>query len=293
MEEEGDSYQSDSDTSDSSSSMDSFHESTVTRKSPSVGSGDHFSVTTNGSVSSSRGGSASLVGGTRDGRKESNNPRTRPSLFGSVRRKKRLPPTIKEEDESFVLEDQAAGGGGSSASSSSSSCLPPQKSSSPVPSDESRRSEKVDAEKSSLPEETVERRELSDDGGTKPPRDAVPDDGAAAKGVIECPITISTNEPCEFPFDIDTLKSIKEKIHSLNQIIRDESNDGSHGSEIDLVDLKNLKNQIHEFKKAIECSRSRSMDKLTNGSGASLATAVLTTSASTGSASSAGNQKRS
>ncbi|XP_058119402.1 unconventional myosin-XVIIIa isoform X2 [Anopheles ziemanni] len=75
MEEEGDSYQSDSDTSDSSSSMDSFHESTVTRKSPSVGSGDHFSVTTNGSVSSSRGGSTSLVGGTRDGRKESNNPR--------------------------------------------------------------------------------------------------------------------------------------------------------------------------------------------------------------------------
>uniref|UniRef100_A0AAG5DML8 Myosin tail domain-containing protein n=1 Tax=Anopheles atroparvus TaxID=41427 RepID=A0AAG5DML8_ANOAO len=75
MEEEGDSYQSDSDTSDSSSSMDSFHESSVTRKSPSVGSGEHFGATTNGSVSSSRGGSANLVGSTRDGRKESNNPR--------------------------------------------------------------------------------------------------------------------------------------------------------------------------------------------------------------------------
>ncbi|XP_052889550.1 unconventional myosin-XVIIIa isoform X2 [Anopheles moucheti] len=72
MEEEGDSYQSDSDTSDSSSSMDSFHESTVTRKSPSVGSGDHFGTTNGGS---SRGSIGSLASSTRDGRKESNNPR--------------------------------------------------------------------------------------------------------------------------------------------------------------------------------------------------------------------------
>ncbi|XP_061515846.1 unconventional myosin-XVIIIa isoform X2 [Anopheles gambiae] len=72
MEEEGDSYQSDSDTSDSSSSMDSFHESTVTRKSPSVGSGDHFGTTNGGS---SRGSVGSLASSTRDGRKESNNPR--------------------------------------------------------------------------------------------------------------------------------------------------------------------------------------------------------------------------
>uniref|UniRef100_A0A9I3GJK2 Myosin tail domain-containing protein n=1 Tax=Anopheles farauti TaxID=69004 RepID=A0A9I3GJK2_9DIPT len=72
MEEEGDSYQSDSDTSDSSSSMDSFHESTVTRKSPSVGSGDHFGTTNGGS---SRASIGSLASSTRDGRKESNNPR--------------------------------------------------------------------------------------------------------------------------------------------------------------------------------------------------------------------------
>uniref|UniRef100_A0A182YB09 Myosin motor domain-containing protein n=1 Tax=Anopheles stephensi TaxID=30069 RepID=A0A182YB09_ANOST len=71
MEEEGDSYQSDSDTSDSSSSMDSFHESTVTRKSPSVGSGDHFGTANGGS---SRGSIGSLASSTRDGRKESNNP---------------------------------------------------------------------------------------------------------------------------------------------------------------------------------------------------------------------------
>ncbi|XP_035893048.1 myosin-1 isoform X4 [Anopheles stephensi] len=72
MEEEGDSYQSDSDTTDSSSSMDSFHESTVTRKSPSVGSGDHFGTVNGGS---SRGSIGSLASSTRDGRKESNNPR--------------------------------------------------------------------------------------------------------------------------------------------------------------------------------------------------------------------------
>uniref|UniRef100_A0AAG5DMK8 Myosin tail domain-containing protein n=1 Tax=Anopheles atroparvus TaxID=41427 RepID=A0AAG5DMK8_ANOAO len=287
MEEEGDSYQSDSDTSDSSSSMDSFHESSVTRKSPSVGSGEHFGATTNGSVSSSRGGSANLVGSTRDGRKESNNPRTRPSLLGSVRRKKRLPPTIKEEDESFVHEDQIAGS--SNSGGSTSRCLN-QTDSPATPLEDISRLEKADPEKTTTLPKGEERREASTEVGTKP---KTPPDDAHVKSVVECPNTITdTNpEPCEFPFDIDTLKSIKEKIHSLNQIIRDESHDA--GSEIDLVDLKNLKNQIHEFKKAIECSRSRSMDKLTNGS-ASLPAAPITTSASTGSAAaSAGGVQRS
>ncbi|XP_050097138.1 unconventional myosin-XVIIIa isoform X2 [Anopheles aquasalis] len=73
MEEEGDSYHSDSDASDSSSSMDSFHESTVTRKSSSVGSGVGGSLDPFGATNGSR-GNGSLVGGTRDGRKESNNP---------------------------------------------------------------------------------------------------------------------------------------------------------------------------------------------------------------------------
>uniref|UniRef100_A0A2M4A1C6 Putative myosin class ii heavy chain n=1 Tax=Anopheles triannulatus TaxID=58253 RepID=A0A2M4A1C6_9DIPT len=74
MEEEGDSYHSDSDASDSSSSMDSFHESTVTRKSSSVGSAVGGSLDPFGATNGSR-GNGSLVGGTRDGRKESNNPR--------------------------------------------------------------------------------------------------------------------------------------------------------------------------------------------------------------------------
>uniref|UniRef100_A0A182S995 Uncharacterized protein n=1 Tax=Anopheles maculatus TaxID=74869 RepID=A0A182S995_9DIPT len=219
MEEEGDSYQSDSDTSDSSSSMDSFHESTVTRKSPSVGSGDHFGTTNGGS---SRGSIGSLASSTRDGRKESNNP----SQVNNAAQSAKSPDTERGESvaaacrrmsESSMLREEATPAA--------------QDSSSPSP------------------------------AGTN--------DGS---------------EQCEFPFDIDTLKSIKEKIHSLNQIIRDESHDTS--SEIDLVDLKNLKNQIHEFKKAIECSRSRSMDKLINNGGSTLSAGIITTSASTGSASS-------
>uniref|UniRef100_A0A182WDK5 Myosin tail domain-containing protein n=1 Tax=Anopheles minimus TaxID=112268 RepID=A0A182WDK5_9DIPT len=270
MEEEGDSYQSDSDTSDSSSSMDSFHESTVTRKSPSVGSGDHFGTTNGGS---SRGSIGSLASSTRDGRKESNNPRIRPSLLGSVRRKKRLPPTIKEEDESYVTDDQT--GTGTS----------------------------VQGIQSQTPDllSSLENGHLSHVDKSPDTKDVVHVESVAAacrrmseSSILrEEPTTVAKEsapsadgkaEQCEFPFDIDTLKSIKEKIHSLNQIIRDESHDTS--SEIDLVDLKNLKNQIHEFKKAIECSRSRSMDKLINSGGSTLSAGIITTSASTGSASS-------
>uniref|UniRef100_A0A182N297 Myosin tail domain-containing protein n=1 Tax=Anopheles dirus TaxID=7168 RepID=A0A182N297_9DIPT len=281
MEEEGDSYQSDSDTSDSSSSMDSFHESTVTRKSPSVGSGDHFGTTNGGS---SRGSIGSLASSTRDGRKESNNP----SLFGSVRRKKRLHPTIKEEDESFVMDDQAGPGVGSSSKSQTPDLI------------------------SSLANNATKHNGVSsaanDGQDTMTTTEHVETVAAACQRLNESklqpnpqhnsssssPVKLQSPPPpvpqptsggqCEFPFDIDTLKSIKEKIHSLNQIIRDESHDS--GTEIDLVDLKNLKNQIHEFKKAIECSRSRSMDKLSAGGGSTLSAGIITTSASTGSASS-------
>uniref|UniRef100_A0A182U2P3 Myosin tail domain-containing protein n=1 Tax=Anopheles melas TaxID=34690 RepID=A0A182U2P3_9DIPT len=277
MEEEGDSYQSDSDTSDSSSSMDSFHESTVTRKSPSVGSGDHFGTTNGGS---SRGSVGSLASSTRDGRKESNNPRIRPSLFGSVRRKKRLHPTIKEEDESYLTDDQAG-------TEPSTSALPqvsqtPDLLSSLETSQPKREDSKAAADTEHvetvaeacrrMSESNVQREEASASTAEKEPQSA-----------LSLP-PVPSGEQCEFPFDIDTLKSIKEKIHSLNQIIRDESHESS--TEIDLVDLKNLKNQIHEFKKAIECSRSRSMDKLVNGGGSALlAPGIITTSASTGSAS--------
>nr|XP_049465531.1 unconventional myosin-XVIIIa isoform X4 [Anopheles coluzzii] len=274
MEEEGDSYQSDSDTSDSSSSMDSFHESTVTRKSPSVGSGDHFGTTNGGS---SRGSVGSLASSTRDGRKESNNPRIRPSLFGSVRRKKRLHPTIKEEDESYLTDDQA----GTEPSTSSL----PQVSQTPdlLTSLETSQPMREDSKAAADTEhvETVAEacRRMSESNMQR-------EEAAAEKepqSALSLP-PVPSGEQCEFPFDIDTLKSIKEKIHSLNQIIRDESHESS--TEIDLVDLKNLKNQIHEFKKAIECSRSRSMDKLVNGGGSALlAPGIITTSASTGSAS--------
>uniref|UniRef100_A0A182NZP0 Myosin tail domain-containing protein n=1 Tax=Anopheles epiroticus TaxID=199890 RepID=A0A182NZP0_9DIPT len=274
MEEEGDSYQSDSDTSDSSSSMDSFHESTVTRKSPSVGSGDHFGTTNGGS---SRGSVGSLASSTRDGRKESNNPRIRPSLLGSVRRKKRLPPTIKEEDESYVMDEQPDTG---------SSSIPPSQTPDLL---------------SSLENSQLNRAENNGAAGKIADKEHVETVAEACRRMSECNIqreettpiseevlaptpsdANATSEACEFPFDIDTLKSIKEKIHSLNQIIRDEGHESS--SEIDLVDLKNLKNQIHEFKKAIECSRSRSMDKLVNGGGTALTAGIITTSASTGSA---------
>uniref|UniRef100_A0A1S4H5U3 Myosin tail domain-containing protein n=1 Tax=Anopheles gambiae TaxID=7165 RepID=A0A1S4H5U3_ANOGA len=277
MEEEGDSYQSDSDTSDSSSSMDSFHESTVTRKSPSVGSGDHFGTTNGGS---SRGSVGSLASSTRDGRKESNNPRIRPSLFGSVRRKKRLHPTIKEEDESYLTDDQA--GIESSTSSLPQVSQTPDLLSSLETSQPMREDSKAAADTEHvetvaeacrrMSESNMQREEAAASTTEKEPQSA-----------LSLP-PVPSGEQCEFPFDIDTLKSIKEKIHSLNQIIRDESHESS--TEIDLVDLKNLKNQIHEFKKAIECSRSRSMDKLVNGGGSALlAPGIITTSASTGSAS--------
>ncbi|XP_050079947.1 unconventional myosin-XVIIIa [Anopheles maculipalpis] len=276
MEEEGDSYQSDSDTSDSSSSMDSFHESTVTRKSPSVGSGDHFGTTNGGS---SRGSIGSLASSTRDGRKESNNPRIRPSLIGSVRRKKRLPPTIKEEDE-MSPDDQTGIAGTSLPQSQTPDLLSSLETShlTNIPKDTkcpdtTERGESVAAACRRMNESSLLREEptplAQESSTTLPPGTA----------------NTSSSEQCEFPFDIDTLKSIKEKIHSLNQIIRDESHDTS--SEIDLVDLKNLKNQIHEFKKAIECSRSRSMDKLINNGGSTLSAGIITTSASTGSASTA------
>ncbi|XP_049292200.1 unconventional myosin-XVIIIa isoform X5 [Anopheles funestus] len=267
MEEEGDSYQSDSDTSDSSSSMDSFHESTVTRKSPSVGSGDHFGTTNGGS---SRGSIGSLASSTRDGRKESNNPRIRPSLIGSVRRKKRLPPTIKEEDESYITDDQTGTG----------TSLPQSQTPDLLTSLENGHLNHMDQSPNTTDTEQVETvaaacRRMSESS-------MVREETATATKESAPPAEVK-GEQCEFPFDIDTLKSIKEKIHSLNQIIRDESHDTS--SEIDLVDLKNLKNQIHEFKKAIECSRSRSMDKLVNSGGSTLSAGIITTSASTGSAS--------
>uniref|UniRef100_A0A182MBR1 Uncharacterized protein n=1 Tax=Anopheles culicifacies TaxID=139723 RepID=A0A182MBR1_9DIPT len=270
MEEEGDSYQSDSDTSDSSSSMDSFHESTVTRKSPSIGSGDHFGTTNGGG---SRGSIGSLASSTRDGRKESNNPRIRPSLLGSVRRKKRLPPTIKEEDESYVADDSTGTG---------SVSLPSTQSQTPdlLSSLENGHLGHVDQIPDTKEEVHVESvaaacRRMSESSILREEPAVVAKESA--------PSADGKGEQCEFPFDINTLKSIKEKIHSLNQIIRDESHDTS--SEIDLVDLKNLKNQIHEFKKAIECSRSRSMDKLINSGGSTLSAGIITTSASTGSAS--------
>uniref|UniRef100_A0A182RW51 Myosin_tail_1 domain-containing protein n=1 Tax=Anopheles funestus TaxID=62324 RepID=A0A182RW51_ANOFN len=267
MEEEGDSYQSDSDTSDSSSSMDSFHESTVTRKSPSVGSGDHFGTTNGGS---SRGSIGSLASSTRDGRKESNNPRIRPSLIGSVRRKKRLPPTIKEEDESYITDDQTGTG----------TSLPQSQTPDLLTSLENGHLNHMDQSPNTTDTEQVETvaaacRRMSESS-------MVREETVTATKESAPPAEVK-GEQCEFPFDIDTLKSIKEKIHSLNQIIRDESHDTS--SEIDLVDLKNLKNQIHEFKKAIECSRSRSMDKLVNSGGSTLSAGIITTSASTGSAS--------
>ncbi|XP_061515848.1 uncharacterized protein LOC1270789 isoform X4 [Anopheles gambiae] len=274
MEEEGDSYQSDSDTSDSSSSMDSFHESTVTRKSPSVGSGDHFGTTNGGS---SRGSVGSLASSTRDGRKESNNPRIRPSLFGSVRRKKRLHPTIKEEDESYLTDDQA--GTEPSTSSLPQVSQTPDLLSSLETSQPKREDSKAAADTEHVETVAEACRRMSESNMQR-------EETAAEKepqSAISLP-PVPSGEQCEFPFDIDTLKSIKEKIHSLNQIIRDESHESS--TEIDLVDLKNLKNQIHEFKKAIECSRSRSMDKLVNGGGSALlAPGIITTSASTGSAS--------
>ncbi|XP_040171244.1 unconventional myosin-XVIIIa isoform X1 [Anopheles arabiensis] len=274
MEEEGDSYQSDSDTSDSSSSMDSFHESTVTRKSPSVGSGDHFGTTNGGS---SRGSVGSLASSTRDGRKESNNPRIRPSLFGSVRRKKRLHPTIKEEDESYLTDDQA--GTESSTSSLPQVSQTPDLLTSLETSQPMREDSKAAADKEHVETVAEACRRMSESNMQR-------EEAAAEKephSALSLP-PVPSGEQCEFPFDIDTLKSIKEKIHSLNQIIRDESHESS--TEIDLVDLKNLKNQIHEFKKAIECSRSRSMDKLVNGGGSALlAPGIITTSASTGSAS--------
>ncbi|XP_035893049.1 unconventional myosin-XVIIIa isoform X5 [Anopheles stephensi] len=277
MEEEGDSYQSDSDTTDSSSSMDSFHESTVTRKSPSVGSGDHFGTVNGGS---SRGSIGSLASSTRDGRKESNNPRIRPSLIGSVRRKKRLPPTIKEEDESYLADDQTTTTGTSLPKSQTPDLLSSlangqttnnatQSANSP----DTEHGESVAAACRRMSESSMMLREEPTPVAQEQSCSAPP---AGSNG--------SSSEQCEFPFDIDTLKSIKEKIHSLNQIIRDESHDTS--SEIDLVDLKNLKNQIHEFKKAIECSRSRSMDKLINNGGSALSAGIITTSASTGAASS-------
>ncbi|XP_053671445.1 unconventional myosin-XVIIIa isoform X2 [Anopheles nili] len=268
MEEEGDSYQSDSDTSDSSSSMDSFHESTVTRKSPSVGSGDHFG-TANGS--SSRGSVGSLGSSVRDGRKESNNPRIRPSLIGSVRRKKRLPPTIKEEDEGFLTDDQTKMGGDSSKNLSHSLNSPLSE---PLP------TTTLDSVVPAVTECVVPTAPVCDKINVS----TLDSEEKTANLHPQIPPIVSNDEQCEFPFDIDTLKSIKEKIHSLNQIIRDESHET--GSEIDLVDLKNLKNQIHEFKKAIECSRSRSMEKLANGAGRTLSPGMIKTSASTGSASS-------
>ncbi|XP_035792068.1 uncharacterized protein LOC118466598 isoform X5 [Anopheles albimanus] len=288
MEEEGDSYHSDSDASDSSSSMDSFHESTVTRKSSSVGSGVGGSLDPFGATNGSR-GNGSLVGGTRDGRKESNNPRIRTSLIGSVRRKKRLHPTIKEEDEGFETDELATGKSSPSGSDQRSSTLSPTEDKEPH--------HQLDADQLS-PDRDIR---LETNQVDQPPLftttgpSSMPDgqahgtvlaaDGSAtvADGDGAC------NDQSDFPFDINTLKSIKEKIHSLNQIIRDESHD-SGTSEIDLVDLKNLKNQIHEFKKAIECSRSRSMEKLvSNGGGTpSVASvhpaAVIKPSASTGSA---------
>ncbi|XP_050097140.1 uncharacterized protein LOC126578527 isoform X4 [Anopheles aquasalis] len=281
MEEEGDSYHSDSDASDSSSSMDSFHESTVTRKSSSVGSGVGGSLDPFGATNGSR-GNGSLVGGTRDGRKESNNPRIRPSLIGSVRRKKRLHPTIKEEDEGFETDELATGKSSPSGSDQRSSTLSPT---------EDKDHHQLDADQLSPDREVrLEANPATGDPSSLPDgQHTVPTNGDSA------PPTVSEgdgacNDQSDFPFDINTLKSIKEKIHSLNQIIRDESHD-SGTSEIDLVDLKNLKNQIHEFKKAIECSRSRSMDKIvSNGGGTPLVTsvpaAVIATSASTGSAAS-------
>uniref|UniRef100_A0A182KDV5 Myosin tail domain-containing protein n=1 Tax=Anopheles christyi TaxID=43041 RepID=A0A182KDV5_9DIPT len=273
MEEEGDSYQSDSDTSDSSSSMDSFHESTVTRKSPSVGSGDHFGTTNGGS---SRGSVGSLASSTRDGRKESNNPRIRPSLLGSVRRKKRLHPTIKEEDESYLTEDQTDTG----------TSVPPSQTPDLLSSLENSQHNRVESKAATENDTDTEHVETVAEACRRMSESNIQREETTLNTTKEAP-TLSlpavNGEQCEFPFDIDTLKSIKEKIHSLNQIIRDESHDSS--SEIDLVDLKNLKNQIHEFKKAIECSRSRSMDKLVNSGGSALAAGIITTSASTGSAS--------
>uniref|UniRef100_A0A9I3GIS1 Myosin tail domain-containing protein n=1 Tax=Anopheles farauti TaxID=69004 RepID=A0A9I3GIS1_9DIPT len=282
MEEEGDSYQSDSDTSDSSSSMDSFHESTVTRKSPSVGSGDHFGTTNGGS---SRASIGSLASSTRDGRKESNNPRIRPSLFGSVRRKKRLHPTIKEEDESFVVDDQAGPGTSGSTQSQTPDLI------SSLASNSLNNGTKIAAgdvsDTVTIHVETVAAacQRLNESKLQPEP------EPSGTLGKLQSPPPPASQHPnngeqCEFPFDIDTLKSIKEKIHSLNQIIRDESHESS--TEIDLLDLKNLKNQIHEFKKAIECSRSRSMEKLSNGGGSALSAGIITTSASTGSASGGG-----
>ncbi|XP_052871801.1 unconventional myosin-XVIIIa [Anopheles cruzii] len=283
MEEEGDSYHSDSDASDSSSSMDSFHESTVTRKSTSTGSGggggvgDPFGAT-NGSLGGSRGSGsiAGSVGGARDARKESNTPRIRPCLIGSVRRKKRLHPTITEEDEGFETDDHGTG------------------KSSPQESEPSSTTASVAGSEGSDDRPTDHHQPVVGESDQKPTNRSLP-----SAGDITSEARLSTDqqqqqqncdgtgaESREFPFDINTLKSIKEKIHSLNQIIRDESHDS--GAEIDLVDLKNLKNQIHEFKKAIECSRSRSMDKIAAGGGAPLAAAVITTSASTGSAPAAG-----
>ncbi|XP_058066185.1 unconventional myosin-XVIIIa [Anopheles bellator] len=273
MEEEGDSYHSDSDASDSSSSMDSFHESTVTRKSTSTGSGgggDPFGAT-NGSLGGSRGSASLSGGGARDARKESNNPRIRPCLIGSVRRKKRLHPTITEEDEGFETDDHATG------------------KSSPQESEPSSMVSVAGSDTSD--DRPTDHQPVVGESGQKPTDRSLPSAGDITSGARlstdqqeqqqNSDGTGGSAESREFPFDINTLKSIKEKIHSLNQIIRDESHDS--GAEIDLVDLKNLKNQIHEFKKAIECSRSRSMDKIATGGGA-LAAAVITTSASTGSA---------
>ncbi|XP_049538859.1 serine-rich adhesin for platelets isoform X5 [Anopheles darlingi] len=287
MEEEGDSYHSDSDASDSSSSMDSFHESTVTRKSSSVGSGVGGSLDPFGATNGSR-GNGSLVGGTRDGRKESNNPRIRPSLIGSVRRKKRLHPTIKEEDEGFETDELATGKSSPSGSDRRSSTLSPT---------EDKERHQLDADQLS-PDREVQ---LEAAQANRPPSFTVtsfstPDEQRTVQADSSATVSEvdgACNDQSDFPFDINTLKSIKEKIHSLNQIIRDESHE-SGTSEIDLVDLKNLKNQIHEFKKAIECSRSRSMDKLaSNGGGLALIAPVpapvITTSASTGSATTSTN----